>query len=802
MTTKQLNFSPTLRVHFIWMLCLLLASCSSTKRLKEGEYLLRSNTLRVRSDKTITNKGLLQDQLNLLVIQKTNTYWSGVFPFKLWRYNIRYRKFVNTQPGDLPKSIEKPVVYDSTLQIRTVANMKNFLFNQGYFNASIRDTVKFKGKKAYAYYYINTGISYLVNNVYVEADDSTVAAIVRSSLSQTKFQREKEYNKLLADEERARIITELQNRGYYRFSQDNVSFELDTVNKERLRDAENLFESAINFLTLQKRQKKLSLDVKIIVHNNGDSLSYAQYEMGKVIVFPDFIDRSTAFDSNLIRVTLDDISYRYRSYYVREGVLGRQIFFRPGERYSRTNHQLTITKLNELGIFQMINVYFIEDTTEHTKHLLNCYITLSPSDKVDASASLEVANATTYVLGNSIGLGYRNKNLFKGANLLSLNTTGGIEMSNSNNEGSKFLENVKLQSRNFGVNGTLTFPKFLSPYRPKWLDRRNLPKTQLMLGVNMLDRIDLFRLTNISSAFSYNWHQNRMITWDFSPAFANIVLPVIRPAFQGRLDSNEVLRNTYRRTFIEGEQLYFTFTDQEKKQNRNYYYLRLGVEEAGILMSGINKLQKTISNGPDFIFDQYVKFDLDARHYVNVRSSLLAMRFLAGIGSPYGDSKTLPYIKQYFVGGAYSIRGWRPRTLGPLAGSDTAGTSVDRTGDIKLEMNAEYRFDMIQLFSGTLKLNGAIFADAGNTWLARKSSTTLGGDFDISRLGHDIAVSTGAGLRVIVAEFFTVRLDAAFPVKNPYVAANNGWVIRYVDLGNSEWRQKNVVINLAIGMPF
>lgn len=801
MNHSRTTYTPGRRLHYWWVLLVLLASCSSTRHLKPGEHLLRSNKLKIRSDKTIVNKGLLGDQLNLLVIQKANTYWNGVFPFKLWRYNLRHRKFEHVQSGDLPKSLERPVVYDSMLQRRTVANMKNFLFNQGYFNASIRDTVHYRGKKAYAEYYINTGVSYLVNSVSVVADDSVIAYLVRNALHQTKFSREKEYNKLLADEERARIISDLQNHGFYRFSQENVSFELDTVNKERLRDAENLFESAINFLTLQKKQKKLSLDVRIQIHSNGDSLAYQQYHIGRVVVFPDFVDRASVQDSSLTRIRLDDIEYRYRDYYVRESVLGRQIFVRPGERYSRENHQLTITKLNELGIFQMINVYFAEDTVNREKHLLNCYITLSPADRVDASASLEIANATTYVLGNSVGVGYRNKNLFKGANLLSLNATGGIEMNNNSNTGSKFLENLSIQSRNIGVNASLVFPKFLSPYRPKWLDRRNLPRTQLTLGVNVLDRIDLFRLANISSTFAYNWRQSRSIMWDFAPIFANIVLPSIRPGFQGRLDSNEVLRNTYRRTFIQGEQLAITFSNQERKQGRNYSYLKVGLEEAGILMSGINKIQKGLTNGKDFIYDQYVKFDLDARHYLNVRSSVLAMRFQVGLGSPYGDSKTLPYIKQYFVGGAYSIRGWRPRTLGPLTSSDTAA-NVDRTGDIKLELNAEYRFDMIQLFSGTLKLNGAVFSDAGNTWLARKSATDLGGDFDISRLGRDIAISTGAGLRVIVAEFFTVRLDAAFPIKNPYIAANNGWVIRKIDLGNSEWRQKNVVINLAIGMPF
>lgn len=788
------------KLHILWLFALLLYSCNSTKHVKEGEHLLRSNNLKIKSDRAITNKGILEDQLNVLVMQKTNTYWSNLFPFKLWKYNWKGSKYISNPYLELPKSLEKPVLYDSLLQKKTVANMKSFLFNQGYFNASISDTVKFKRKKAFATYYINTGQNYLIDKIFIDADDSTIAETIRSSMRNTLFVKEKEYTKSLADEERSRIINLMQNKGYYKFSQDNITFELDTVNKERFRDAENLFESAINFVTLQRRQRKQSLDIKITIRNNLDTQTYQQYRIGRMVVFPDFIDRSVAYDSNMTVKVLDSVIYRYSKYYVREAILHKQIFIRPGELYSRINHEQTINKLNELGIFQMVNIYFVEDTLHRDLHQLNCFITLSPSKKLDASASFEVASANTYWLGNSVGVSYRDKNFFKGANLFTITTTGGVELGYNKDVGNSIAEHLYLQSTNVGVTASLLFPKFLSPYKPKWIDNRNLPKTQLSVGVNVLDRKELFRLSNISAAFSYNWRPAATKTWDFTPAFANIVLPVIRPGFQGKLDSNDVLRNTYRRTFIEGEQLAFTFSDQEKKQNKNFNYLRIGFEEAGIIMAGVNSLQKQLRNGEDFIFDQYVKMDLDARRYFNARHSLLAVRFLAGIGSPYGDSRTLPYIKQYFVGGPYSIRGWRPRTLGPRSNIDTQ--NLDRTGDIKLEMSTEYRFDMIKLFSGTLNLNGAFFADGGNIWLAKKSANTPEGEFDISRLGQDIAVSTGAGLRVIVAEFFTVRLDAAFPIKNPYIPEKSGWILNKVDLGSSEWRKKNVVLNVAIGMPF
>lgn len=801
------RFLNSLRVILLQaVLCLGILACNSVRHVQEGEHLLVKNNLKIKSDRSITKKGPLTDQLNLLVLQKPNTYWSGIFPFKLWRYNLRSEKYINNPQLELPKSLERPVIYDSVLQRRTVTNMINFLQNQGYFNAVVTDTVRFKKKKAYAQYHINTGLNYKVNKVYLDIDDSTIAGLVQKGISRTLFKTETDYTKGLADEERSRIIALLQDNGYYKFSQDNIRFELDTFNKANFRDADNLFESAINFITLQKQLKKHALDIKIVIRANSEPSSYQQYKVGRVVVFPDFVDREDARDTTMHVTNIDGVLYRFRERYIKEQVLNRQIFIRPGALYSRKDHELTINKLNELGIFQQLRIVFREDTVRRDSNVLSCFILLNPAKKLDAALNTEIANATTYPLGSSIGISYRDKNLFQGANLLTISATGGVEINYNEQLGEHLKDYFYLQSKNMGLNASLQFPKFIVPFKPTMFSGRNLPRTQLNFGINILDRIDQFQITNISSSFGYNWRQSATHTWDFTPAFANIVLPTIRPAFQGKLDSNDFLKNTYRRTFIEGESIAFTFSDQIKKQGHNYKYLRIAMEEAGLIMSGINTISKNLgptnASSKGFIFDQYVKLDLDARKYFTARHSSLALRFLAGIGNPYGDSRTLPYVKQYFVGGPYSIRGWRPRTLGPVSVSDTNNIFIDRTGDIKLEMNAEFRFDMIQLFSGTLNLNGALFADAGNTWLAKKSADYPNGQLDINRLGQDIAMSTGAGLRIIVAGFFTVRLDAAFPIKNPYIKANSGWILDKVDLGNQNWRKDNVVLNVAIGMPF
>ena len=203
-------------------------------------------------------------------------------------------------------------------------------------------------------------------------------------------------------------------------------------------------------------------------------------------------------------------------------------------------------------------------------------------------------------------------------------------------------------------------------------------------------------------------------------------------------------------------------------------------------------------------YAQYTKFDFDARHYFTLPKSVFAFRFSGGIGIPYGQSDALPYIKQYFSGGPYSLRGWRIRTLGP--GSYYMPVSnanqIDRTGDIKLELNGEYRFPITPLFAGAVKMNGALFADAGNIWLAKKGPGYPGGEFEFNTLGQDIAMDMGAGARFDIASFLTLRIDLAIPVKEPYIYTNGGWVFNKINPYDSDWRSNNLILNVSIGYPF
>lgn len=795
-----------------WYVCWLLmlwagTGCNAGKYLKEDAYLLRKNTLNLKTDKGITRKGALKENLQRQIIQKPNTRTLGIFPYKVWLYNIRHDKYEADSSNFQLQSgtVEQPVVFDSLQMHQSSLHFRNYLFNQGYFYPEISDTVVYRDRKAYVTYHVHTGINFLIKDIHLDVDDSLIHTLVAEHMEATVLKEGTPFSMSLLESERSRITTLLKDHGYYRFSQDNiVDFSLDTFSNNYLKDSYSTFESAINFLTFQKApREKPTLNITVFIRGQQNPNAYRKYKINRINVYPDFEGRDDWRDSSMIEKNVQDVRFRYHNYYVREQVLRKHLYFEQGNFYSQADYENTINKLNQLGIFQSIRIFLSEDTTlqENNTGFLNVNILLTPSDKMDYGINFEISNGTTYILGSALTLNFRNRNFAKGANLLTTAVSGGIETTYDDQIGDNFFSHFRLLTKNFGLNASINFPKFLVPFRVSH-KIRNLPRTIIGVGTTMLDRVNYFTLTNTSANLTYNWRETQNKTWDITPAFVNMIrLPNVSDSFSRRLADNDFLRNSYRETFIQGENIVFTYTNQTKSEQKNYTYIRLGVEEGGGLMTGVAEITPL-----RFRFAQYLRFDFDLRRYLNTEKSQLALRLYGGVGIPYGSSSTLPYIKQYFVGGAYSIRGWRIRTLGPGSyydpALDTMSVSyIDRTGDIKLEMNAEYRFDMLQLFSGSIRLKGAIFADAGNIWLAQPSKDYPGGDFSLSRLGSDLAVSTGAGIRFDLAGFFVFRLDAAFPVKKPYLP-NGGWVLDELRPLTRSWREENLVLNFAIGYPF
>jgi len=804
---------------YLWAFVgLTLFSCNVTKNVPDGKYLLKSNTLHFKVDLPLTKKGELKSNIEKIIVQKPNSTFLGI-PVKLIRYNTGYKKF-SEDPQNYQiknKTVEPPVIYDSTLKKRTALNIRSFLFNKGFFYATVTDTTILKNKRAYTTYNVDAGTNYLINKVTIDVDDKIAEKLVNESMDLTILAEGADFSYDLCEQEKSRITNLLRDYGFYNFTSDNVSFVLDTVNKQYFRDIENPFESAINFVAFQKNNKKPTLDINVVIRDN-DGNAYKRYGIRRVRVMPDFQTGKDFRDPKMIQTTVDSVQFRYHNRYVHENVILQHMVVKPGRYYSQTEYDQTLSHMNDLGVFSSVRMSYRPDTTidPYYGYWLNANLLMSPADKYNYNTSWELSNGTTYTAGTNLTLSLRNNNFGKGANLLTMSVTGGLE-SYFDSSDAPFFQHFKLLTKTVGANISLDLPKFLFPISHNKVSSANLPRTIVSVGANLLDRINYFRLLNVSTSFMYKWRETQTKTWEISPIFVNnITVSHITPTFQKRLDSNSFLRNTYSSTLIEGENIAFTYSDKEKKHSLNYNYLRAGVEEAGGLLKSIGSVL------PLENVAQYLKFDLDAQHFFTYAHSTIATRFLVGVGIPYGkETSTLPYIKQYFVGGAYSLRGFRIRTLGPGSSyipPSTIGTSViDRTGDIKIEATTEYRFDIVKLFSGAIKMNGAAFADAGNIWLAEPSAGFPNGNFNFGYLGRDLAVDAGIGIRLDLSGFFIFRIDAAFPVKKPGGYFNSeeeatqngynfygkgGWVLDKIDPASNDWRKKELVINFAIGYPF
>ena len=802
-------FSNRIQTTFILLAAVLyvLAGCNSTKHVGDNQYLLRRNTIILKSDRPIQNKGEVKDNLSKLDAQKPNSYFLRRMPTKLWLYNARYKKLHDRPDSLLPKSVERPVIFDSTLIARSSQNMKTYLFNQGYFYAKIKDTFTLRNKKAYVTHTISAGTNFLIRKVNYDADDSNIARIIRDATLPSGLQSNKEFTYSMLEDERSRIVSIVRNNGYYRFSQENVTFKLDTFDKTFFKDAESPFESAVNFISSARANKKPTLDIEVIIRPADDPAVYTKYTIASVNVYPDYISTNTKDTAlqHLITdvITIDSIQFKYHTDYVHAHVLYQHLYLHPGDIYSQENYDKTIVKLNELGIFQYIKVQFHENAQNH--NTLDCDIFMSRTRRYDLTPNLEASSGSTYSLGSSANVNFRDKNFKKGADLLTIGVNGGVEL--AYNKGNDFIKDFSLLTKYYGANASIDFPKFIAPVSASLFDNSSLPHTIIGAGENAIDRVNYFTLVNTSANFTYSWKQNQTITWTLSPAFINIIrLPVETDSFKKVLDSNAYLRNSYKENFIEGENISFTYDDLLKKHGRNYSFLKLSLEEAGGLLGVVNQLGVALNDLYKIQYAQYTKFDFDARHYVTLPYSTFAFRFSGGIGVPYGQSDALPYIKQYFAGGPYSMRGWRIRTLGPGSYYNAAEVNnvnqIDRTGDIKLELNGEYRFPITPLFANAVKLNGALFADAGNIWLAHKDPSYPGGEFELNTLGQDIAADIGVGLRFDIASFLTFRIDVAIPVKDPTVPTNNGWLFNAINPANATWRANNIIPQLSIGYPF
>ena len=704
-------------------------SCSTTRVLQDDQYRLEKNRIEIVNDKEFN-----PNALNPYLKQK-HKGWS---PF-LYVYN-----WANGNGKGWDKFVHRigtaPIVYDPEMVDNTIETIDNHLEYLGYFGSRTESEIKVNKRRVEVIYKVTLGDRIPIRDIEINLPErgefpsaflkDTAAMTVRPGdfLSESSLESETD-----------RYASILRNQGFYSFNKNHFFFEADT-------------------------------------------LSYPGSAVLKMQV-NEYTRNETPKDSEPIRkFYIDDVSISFpKSMKIREKILTNLNLIEPGTVYGEDIIKNTYSRYSALRMFSSVNI----GTTQTDTNKVRCDISLSQSKTQGFKVNLEASTNSSGLLGVSPQLSYYHKNIFRGGEMLNLSFMGNFQ----------FKLNDDVHSNEFGVSGGLSFPKFfLLPYR---YFKGAIPRTDINLSYNYQNRPEYTR-NIISTSYGYSGNVKNRFFYQAYPIQLNIVkLFDLDEDFYKTLDNDPFLRNAYQNHFDlgSGATLYYT-TNASANPRDTYFYSRLQFDIAGNLLSAFKPLMNKDANGSGMIwktpFSQFVRSEITiGRTWVFGRNSgqAIATRLLAGAGFAYGNSSALPFEKHFYGGGANSLRGWQARTVGPgCSPRDTSFVIPNQTGDMKLEANIEYRFDMFW------KVAGAVFVDAGNVWTLNKEGSDELSAFRWNNLGESIAANWGVGARLNLG-FLLLRVDMGMKIHDP--AREQKWV------SPGKWLNRdNYALHFGVGYPF
>ncbi|MDQ0592815.1 outer membrane protein insertion porin family [Chryseobacterium ginsenosidimutans] len=763
---------------FTFGMASLAVSCSNTKYLKEGQMLYTGAEIKIEND-TISKKekNELQTALEGNLTPKPNSSFLGLRP-KLYFYNIAkepkkekgFNYWLKYKVG------EKPVLLGDVDREFNKDIIENYSENKGYFNAKATyDTVS-KNKKAGVIYTLRPGARYLVSDVKFQKDSSLVNKEIQDITGKTFLKKGQPFDLDVIKSERERIDNSLKERGFYYFHPDNIIVQADS--------------------TISKNH---TVELNVKLKDNTPDLSTQQFTIDKVIVFPNYNIRDVKNGKYAIPMNADSLQkYAHEDIYVidpkhkfKPKIFDRALYFKKGDLYNRTDHNLTLNRLISLGVFKFVKNEFV--VSDSLQHKFDAYYLLTPREL--QSLRLEAlgrTNSANYA-GSELNLNWTHRNFFRGAEQFKASVYGAFDVQIGGPENAKNIFRA-------GSNVQLSIPRIVAPFRFN-SSSAFVPRTNITLGYEFQNRTEYYTLNTFSGSFGYVWKENARKEHDLKILDITLVSPAnVTDLYNEYAQDNEALQRVIKKQLIFGPTYSYTYTNTMLPKTNTMYYkgtLDLAGNITG-LITGANvkkDKEKSIFGIP---FSQYAKIENDFRFYhkFNEKTSL-ATRFIGGIAYPYGNSEFIPFSKQFFAGGSNSVRAFRARTLGPGSFDPRTikdGFYFDQSGDIKLELNAEYRANIYKF------LNVAVFADAGNIWLINEDPIRPGAKFSKEFLS-EIAVGAGFGLRLDFS-ILILRLDLAMPLRVPYYEKNDRWAFDKINFGDPNWRKDNLILNIAIGYPF
>ena len=758
-------------------LALSLASCSATKFVPDGSYLL--DEVKIHTD----NKEIKPSDMRLYVRQNPNSKWFSTIKTQLYVYNWSGRDSTKWFNRFLRKIGDAPVIYNESDAIRSQEEIAKAVQNLGYMGASVKRTTKTKKKKLKLFYEITSGKPYIVRTLKYDISDKKIAEYLRNDSTQSMLREGMLFDVNVLDAERQRITDYLLCNGYYKFNKDYITYTADTARNTHQVD-----------LTLHL------LPYKTYV---GDTpKEHFQYKINKINFITDYdVLQSSALSSIEINDSLHyngfPIYYKDKLY-LRPKVLVDNLRFASGDLYDERNVQKTYTYFGRLSALKYTNIRFFE-TQNGDSTQLNCYVMLTKSKHKSISFELEGTNSAGD-LGAAASVSFQHRNLFRGSETFMVKFRGAYEAISGLQPGYKNHNYAE-----YGVETSINFPNFLFPFLTSDFKRRIKATTEFGLQYNYQLRPEFSR-TIASASWSYKWMQKQKIQHRIDLLdISYLYLPWISSQFQevyiNKDKDNYILKYNYENRLIVRMGYNYSYNSAggalvNNTITTNSYSIRAGFESAGNILYGISKMINMRKNkdGEYAIlgipYAQYLKGDFDfAKNIIIDHRNSLAFHAGIGIAVPYGNAKVVPFEKRYFSGGANSVRGWSVRNLGPgsFAGD---GNFMNQSGDIKLDASIEYR---TRLF---WKFRGAAFIDAGNIWTIREYENQPGGVFEFDKFYKQIAVAYGLGLRLDL-DFFVLRFDGGMKAINPkYKKAKERYPIIHPRFS------RDFAFHFAVGYPF
>ncbi len=821
---------------FLLVCFLSLLACNVTKKLKPNEYLVDENII------IKNNANVETENLQAFIRQKPNRKLFRYFHFYVWWYNLfedsciqlkkdkrnakydiinskRLEKFriKNAEREKKGKKLKDPVlknkekllfretlrnigepavIYDSSLAHQTRIQLQKYMFQKGYFNNEVRDSV-FKlhhSKKAIVKYYITPKVVYYVNSIKYNLSDEKVGSYIYKDTIHTLLKRGKQYDAELIQKERERITTLLVNNGYFYYENAFTYFNVDTNFKN-------------NTVSIEICEKKFPKPF----NSNNDSIVYvnhSQYTIDNVYMITEYFtgkledaffkDTIHIPNKNCLFLTNSTLSYRAK-------VLASYIEFEKGELFQRDEAERTYKRLLNLGIFKSVSIKFIKSRS--VARAFDAYIICLPLTKQSMAAESEGTN-TAGNLGIDGSLIYQNRNFFRGGELVEIKLQGAIlaqRLLNSQNYTTSSLGLNDVQSTfntiQFGPHINFSVPRAFFPFSFFKFKHESAPRTFVNTSLNYQRRPDFSRvISSINYGLSFK-SNNGILRHEIIPFEGYVVRANLTPTFRSQLEglNDFFLLNSFIDHLTTLSKYSISYNSQVTNNNskKTVSYFKVNIMSSGNIMRGLYNItgQPKDTAGRYQLFKipfaQFLRADVDYRLYIPIRNkSRTVYRGAIGIGKPLNNLRVLPYEQSFFGGGPNSVRAWRARTLGPggYVQPDTVFTRFDKIGNILIEGNAEYRFHILKSFYG------ALFADAGNIWLLEKNESKPNGEFRLDYFINQFAFGGGAGIRWDL-NFVIIRLDLAMPLKDPSFEEGNRW-----QLDKRPWNR--TVANFGIGYPF